>query len=492
MAFLLHTKDLKIQLHVDERIDVIHRKKVRLKPDSTENITSISDLLVACASNGTKDESISKSSLDATVETLVGQLVEQIELCEDSSITCQIIDLISMITIHIDIDKACAVVKNVTKEVLGIFYNSAVAEVDLPYILCKIGNCVRSDNESQASFSRLFQLAKKMMKIRDLSVFVHILLSHWSALILGGSSQDHFLADICEAVDDVLSFASNMNSKQTDKRTSKRNQFPSLSAKMSTHVFELLMQMTASSLSLVHLVQKYEKKSNRNENERTSYDDTIRLLAVFHKMICVFQSHSVFFSRHTFFGVTKTSLLVASVSIYQLQNCVRWRSSQHFSLHNLANDDQSSVNSLQPLVEAICSYCIESIVTFCDSFKRSDSENEHCHKYAKAIATLSYKCEGLKKVVQTICSTQGLLIQNNVIRNESNSGTNLSKRCNESTHQVKKRQRNCSDIGTSSSSYPGRVYTSPGSLSESSSTENNDSDTASKEDGSFGVLGDWG
>ena len=464
-----------------------HRRKMLLQPDCDDNISDLSDLIVACASMSFKDKSCLPSSLDALVETLAGQLVEKFELFDDSSIICQIIDLISMLAIHVDINKACAVLKNVTRNALGTIYNSTNAKVDLPYMLCKIQHCLRGDAQSQASFSRLFQLAKKIMKSKDLAAFIHHLLSHWSVLILSGSYQDHFLADICESVDDVLSFASGIKSRRTDKRVSKSKQFPGLNAKMCTNIFELLMQMTASSLSLVRPFRTYKKRNNRDESERTSHDDTIHLLAVFHKMLRTFRSHSIFFSRCAFFGVTKTSFLVAKLSIHHLQNCVRWRSSQQFSLHKLANDNQAGVNSLQPLVDAICSHCIGSIMIFCDSFRRSDSKTGHCYKYSKAIATLSYKCEGLKKDVQSICRTQGF-VQNNVTQNESNlDDPNSSKRSNESDHQVKKRPRNIE------SSYNlGTAHTASGAWSESSSAEGDDSDVTSNDDSSFGALGDWG
>ena len=463
-----------------------------------DNVSRLFDLINKCSHVASTDSKGDMSSIETAIGILNKQLLEELEKAEDYSTTCQLVDLLTMLTIHFDRNKACKCIVDATNEVLGSVYSSSYADVDLPYILFKISDTVRSTDGARVSvaktpFSRLLQSADTIIKTKDstTSAFIHHLLSHWSALVLCRSSQYKFLAETSQAVGDVIAFSCNMDSKQSHRRARISDRLPMLNKKMCIPVFELLMQMLIASFSLAYPIPIRKMNHNPGQKERTPYDDIISLLVVYDKMLRLYRSHRLFFNQRVFFCITKASLLVLKLGIYQLQNSVEWRTSQPFSLNNLDEDyDPAAASLLQPLLETLSVNCIESISTFCgDSYMKSNSRNRLSYKHSRAIGTLRFKCKGLKDLINNICKTQGLEVPKVTLSHGSNDDGLEERDCSmkrslDAPSQTNKRHRN------DSSSVLEQLNTNPNNLTSDSE---NDSDAGSDDDdGSFGVVGDWG
>eukprot|EP00956_Cyclotella_meneghiniana_P012756 scaffold18151_cov24-Cyclotella_meneghiniana.AAC.1 len=306
-AFSSYTKDLAVQLHVND--DIIASRKKKKVPtleshSNDNNVSRLSDLITKCSHGSCTDDNVDVSSIDTVLEILKGQLLNELEKTKDYSMTCQLVDLLAMLTMHFDHNKACKCIVDATKEALGSVYSSSHANVDLPYLLFKIDHTVRNTNNSRLSiakipFSRLLQSANTLIKTKDssTSAFIHHLLSHWSTLVICGSSQYRFLAETSQAVGDVIAFSCHTDSKQSDRRARISNQLPMLNKKMCIPVFELLMQMITASLSLAHPIRIRKVNQDPSQNESTPYDEIISLFVAFDKMLRLFRAHRLHFNQ---------------------------------------------------------------------------------------------------------------------------------------------------------------------------------------------------
>ena len=504
-AFSSYTKDLAVHLHVNDDIIASRRKKrvPTLESHSNDNnVSRLSDLITKCSHGSCTDNNVDVSSIDTVLEILKEQLLIELEKTEDYSMTCQLVDLLAMLTMHFDHNKACKCIVDATKEALGSVYSSNHANVDLPYLLFKIDHTVRNTNDARLSvakipFSRLLQSANTLIKTKDssTSAFIHHLLSHWSALVLCGSSQYRFLAETSQAVGDVIAFSCHTDSKQSDGRARISNQLPMLNKKMCIPVFELLMQMITASLSLAHPIRIRKVNQDPSQNENTPYEEIISLLVAFDKMLRLFRAHRLHFNQRVFFGITKASLLVIKLGIYQLQDCVNWRTSQPLSLNNLdGNDDPAAASLLQPLLDALSANCIGSISSFCRDYSvmTPHSRNGLSYKHSRAIATLRFKCKGLKDLIINTCKAHGFEVPKVTQLHNGNKDSFVKhddsmKRSLDTPSQTNKRHRN------DSSSVLEQLNTIPNAPTSDSSDDEDNSLIGSDDDGgSFGVMGDWG
>jgi len=313
--------------------------------------------------------------------------------------------------------------------------------------------------------------------------------------VICGSSQYRFLAETSQAVGDVIAFSCHTDSKQSDRRARISNQLPMLNKKMCIPVFELLMQMITASLSLAHPIRIRKVNQDPSQNESTPYDEIISLFVAFDKMLRLFRAHRLHFNQRVFFGITKASLLVIKLGIYQLQDCVNWRTSQPLSLNNLdENDDPAAASLLQPLLDALSANCIEIISSFCRDYsvKTPHSRNGLSYKHSRAIATLRFKCKGLKDIIINTYKAHGLEVPKVTQLHNGNKDSFVKhddsmKRSLDTPSQTNKRHRN------DSSSVLEQLNTIPNAPTSDSSDDEDNSVIGSDDDGgSFGVMGDWG
>jgi hypothetical protein len=512
-AFSSHTKQFTAQVPAIDSGTFTHRKKhIQLNHPLVKNdIVELSELFRACADSALEDEGCTASQLENPAKVLKEHLIQQFLQYEDSALACQIIDLLSILVIHNN-DSTSEVlgVTDLTWRALHSVYNTCGVIVGLPYAFFSISHSLESPERRDANdrlamaretFSRLSQTAHSIHKAKDSSTcaLIHNLLAHFSILLLNGSSQYSFLLHLCESVDDAIIISSANKTRSTSNGAHKNSKLPGVNAKTCTSVFEILLQMAVTSLSLSKPTGTRKKKDAR------PYDEINNSLAAFAKLLQLFQVHHWFFPRRTFFSVTKASLFVIKLALFQLHSSVEWRNSQRGSLERLNNgEDPADACFLQPLIGAVAHDCIESVTSFCSFFRTAASESgyETSFKYTKAVSGLLYKSEGLKEVLYNTCKSHNLAMPSFVStkngQSDGNSGEppecragKASKRSLGAPERSSKRQRYASSIPYSS--VLKQVSHAPSDSSESESNDsNNDLEAGSIDDDSFGAMGDWG
>lgn len=439
-------------------------------------------LIQACASKN-RDQGSAVKITDIPSAVLAKQLLRHFEKCQDASTICQIIDLVSILTVHTDLPSDVLIC--MTKNAVSSVYNPSSVSVDAPYLICKIGHALKSSNKDspfRASFSRLFQTTSALFKAKSTSInsFAHNLLSHWSILFLSDLSQSKFITTTLEGINEVIEITSMSKPTRSGKRIF--DVLPGLNERCCVPAFELLLYMLTTSLSLS------KPKCLCNEKEIDQYTHVTNCFGLLRKTLDTFRLHRLFFPGRTFFKVTNASHLAVKLGTYHLKQCLEWRSSQRCSLQSKAQLDTASPNSLQPLLESIARDCIGTITKFCDSIKSSDQRSGLNHKHFKAIALLSHKCKGLEEYIYSVCKTHNLrvpdFISNNHAEDDEIDSENKHprKRCLTKPRQVKKRQ--CPDRSTKTNILE--------EFNESPESSDNSYSKGSDNDRSFGVMGNWG
>jgi hypothetical protein len=485
-ALSSHTRDITIRLS-DFGGDTPKQNQILL-PHNDKNTSDLTVLIRACAER--HEEGSAGRSIDANIDLLNEQLTLQLTNCQDSSTACHIIDLAAIFTIHHDLEKASKILIGMSKMALRSIYTPSHVDIDLPYVFYKIGHALKNISDERASyfrasFSRLLKTATSILKAKSLlaSSFIHYVLCHWSALVVGGSSQDKFLHQTLEYLDEV------MDSK---KVLSKFDQLPGLNVKMRTPVFEILLNMVVTSLSLAKPMRAFKA----SEQVRTPYGQIIDCFELFHEILELLRDRWVLFPKYIFLKVSYVSLHVVKLGQFHLKNCVKWRNSQTCSLQNLADQqDPAASNLLQPLVDSIARNCIGSITELCTSLQTSDSRKGLGYKQIKSITTLSYRCKGLKEFIRNICKSHQLEVPNFItdrggILNENGTFTESNasrKRTIHDARESNKRHRNGSNIQANDSEQLG-----DSDLSGEDDKSDSGSEIGSDDDSSFGAMGDWG
>lgn len=364
---------------------------------------------------------LSSAALSTPAGTLSNALLQQLSDCNDASISCHIVDLLCIISIHTE--SSCDILAKITSDALRSIHTTISAgEGNLPYTFFKLNSiiseiAVRDDeNDRMASFvkesfSILIQASNALLKTKDsfASAFVHNLLAHWSALVLEGSSQFYCLSEIVGALEDFLSRAF-QRSKHNARSPPPRKQhsiMPSINERTHTTLFELLLHMINASFALA---KPRLCASTENQNDGP-YGEVIGPMNIYGQLITMFQSNYAIFPRRFVLTVIKSSLFIIRLSDYQLQRCIEWRTSQPtqmgtVDMHHVAAD------LLQPLIDSLAFNCIGCINSFCNTMKVDQGGNrrglDRSYKHTKAIAGLLYRCEGLKEIVLGVCQSQNL------------------------------------------------------------------------------------
>jgi hypothetical protein len=457
------------------------------------------------------------------------QLIQQFKRCEDSATSCQIIDLISVFIIHIDIDEASTVLADLSRKALNSVYSTTFVKVGIPDAFFKIWHSLKNtkkrDTESdyvvilQDSFSRLFQTANTLQKRSDSSTcaFMHNILTHWSALVLCGASHHKFFFELCEVIDEVIANSCNQEPRRFN-RSSKKAKLSGLNEKSCVAVFELLIQMVVTSLSLSRPSRVCrDRDGTKVQSENGPYHKVVKAFVAFDRVLRLFQDYHEFFPQRIFFSVNRATLHVIKLGIHLFQVCVEWRNSQSLSLQNLNGEDLAGVCFLQPLFDAIACNCIGSIEAFCDSFKRStassnmgDARSGLSYRHSRAVAGLLFKCDRTREILQNISRTQNLMMPSQVFIHSKNDMLHEKTIQNEVTvsehHRQSKRtvafpnrssKRQRYDAKWHPSTVLEQIGTAINTFSDSSSDNSigdldDNPDTGSHDEGSFGAVGDWG
>ena len=432
--------------------------------------------------------------------------------------------------------------EEVTRKTLNTIYTLRDCGVNLPYAFFKIIRAIMDLTKEdfgddrvllmRESFSSLFRTTNRLQKTKDsyVSTFIHQLLAHWSALILNGTSQFNYLFNMMQSLEAVLVTIRRKSKCSSNKPPVKKRAVPGLNEKTYTSLFELLLQMVASSLSVSkpHKCKNNRHSHNMHRMENGPYNEVIQQLEVFSKLLSFYQFNRDFFPPRLFFSVVKSSLFLIKLCDNQLRHCVQWRTSQHVLSQIGKEKDFAAVGFLQPLVDCVASHCIGGIVSLCHAVKRPTAAKktheitnrtviECSYKHAKAAAGLLYRCEGIKETLQTICQSHHLILPMNLFTSLNDFNCGYS-----GTAKRKFNRALCSDDVVKKRHCRQRVYNhlhkhswflgSSGKtlekLTEFNSNETNlassdseeypfhfeddNSVSSSEDDDSFGAIGNWG
>ena len=486
-------------------IDVVPNRRrskvIKLDPQSNRNL-QLDHLMRRCAA--TKDTVDNDFvSTEANVTTAVVKLKEglhqQLEKCEDASISCYIMDLISILVIGEESPRG-AMADITWKNLHTLYLISSSSVTHLPYMLFEISHIISDATKNEycdperaavvkETFSHLLRLSSTLLKTKDrqAQAFYHNLLAHYSSLLIENVSQSQCLGEIYTALEGAI--ASSRQSKS----------LPGLHEKNLPSVFELLLKMNTLSFSLAKPFSSKKHRPLNADKKRGPYCEILWPIEMFGKLLALVKTH--LFSRRVIFNVVKHSLLMIKLCEYQLQYCVDWRNSQNMSLVATGNKDYASVEMLQPLIECIASACIGDVTSLCRAIRKELSGSNY--KNTKSIAGLIVRIQGIKETLENICQSQSLTLPQKTL---SPDATIPKKRgiANGTAPEKKRRRSLLQQKSTSSlSSANASIFEKPAPAPQTTSTtkqfsDSGDSDMSdtdslpdSDDDDSFGVVGDW-
>jgi hypothetical protein len=363
----------------------------------------------------------SEDGLCNTGALLIEELTQQLNQCEEATISCHIIDLLSILFIHTECSR-CTLSALVSGTLHSVYRRSA-GKVNLPYILFKL-HCILNEgtdttNNSawasvvKESFASLFQTSKLLIRAKysSMAFFVHHLLAQWSALVMEDASQRFFLTGIVESLDTFLldSFRRPKQKKYISRLRTK-SALSGLNDTTYTSLFELMLHMISTSLSLSSPLRVKRKRcANINRSEKP-YEEVIWPIEVYSRLLSIFQNNLMFFPRRFILLTVKISSSMIKLSKFHLNQCVQWRNSQPTQMGIAV--DSAAVELLQPLIDCVALHCLGHIPSFCNAIKielNCDARGLGInYKHTKAITGLLYRCEGIKETLQSICQSHFL------------------------------------------------------------------------------------
>jgi len=484
-------------------IDVVPNKRrskaTKLDPRDDRNL-QLDNLMRKCAATKDAEDDIpTETDVTAVVVKLKESLLQQRKKCEDASISCYIMDLISILVIS-DESSRGAMADITWKNIHSVYRISSSSVTHLPYMLFEISHIISDvtknencDAERAAvvkdTFSHLLRLSNTLLKTKDLhaKAFYHNLLAHYSSLLIEHVSQSQCLTEIYTALETTIALSSPSKS------------LPGLNQKNLPPVFELLLHMNALSLSLAKPFSSKKHRPLNADKKLGPYCEIIWPIEMFGKLLLLFKTHS--FSQRVFFNVVKHSLLMIKLCDYQLQYCIDWRNSQNVSLVATGSQDYAAVEMLQPLIDCIASACIGDITSFCRTIRKELSDSNY--KNTKSIAGLIFRIQGIKDTLKSICQSHSLKLPQKFA--PSDAAASNKRNIADDTAPEKKRRRSLSPQKSNNSRLsanasvleqlptptPERSYiTKPSSESDDSDMSENYS-FADSDDDSFGAVGDW-
>ena len=486
-----------------------------------------------------KKDGTSSSIQSNSVAILREIFVTHLNGCKDASISCHIVDLVSILLINAE--WSSGTLATITEGALCSVYTMSVGKArNPPYTLIKLNSilleasaneekCLDSDRAPFVieTFKNLIQSSKAILKAKDsfTSAFVHHILAHWSALILDGTSQIKFHTELVASLN--LLFNRRSPQHHINPSSRKRSSLAGLNEKSHASLFEQLILMTTASLSLSKPRRMKKRRSSADYIAGTSpYGEIIGLVEVYGRLLLMFQANRIYFPRRFLRTIVRSSSQIIRISDYQLRQCVQWRNSQPSQIG--VGVDCAAAELLQPLVDSIASHCIGSITSFCNAMKVQQNGRKRSfdssYKHTRAIAGLKYRCEGIKETLHGICQSQNLILPKDFI--STNDAIVVNELSDVRNPAAKKKQRVHKQFSPQTAPRLGgsinKDWKSPSMLeylpdsdvtmemindsiaklqSDSDDSELNDSESEidqdsikalDDDDDSFGVIGNWG
>lgn len=410
----------------------------------------LSDIIQSCAeafsahTNGVnstaQEQALVESSTSTNTKALIEKFIQQLKQCEDASISCHILDLLSILFMHTECPRG--ILPALASGALQSVYTSSAGTANLPYIFFKlhfilIKDTNNNDDSARASvvkesFALLIQTSNVLLRAKDPSTaaFVHHLLAQWSALVIEGTSQRSCLNEMVETLDAFLAGSFRRSNRNNNPRPRVKTALSGLNEKTYTSLFELMLHTISTSLSLStpHRVKK--KRSSRIYQVEEPYEEVIWPMEVYGKLLSIFQTNHMYFPRRFVFITVKISSIMIKLGDFHLRQCVQWRNSQPNQMG--IGTDYATVELLQPLIDCVASQCIGNIVSFCNTTKiqlnRGSGGLGSNYRLTKAIAVLLYRCEGIKETLQSICLAHNLIFPKDFSSAQDTGGSPKRKR----------------------------------------------------------------
>ena len=451
-VFSSATKDSPTKSVLQNIIFRRNRSKYPSESACSSSSSWFTDVIQSCAImcgatvTSAKKDGTSSSIQSNSVAILREIFVTHLNGCKDASISCHIIDLVSILLINAE--WSSGTLATITKGALCSVYTMSVGKArNPPYALIKLNSILLEAWANEAkwldsdrapfvieTFKNLIQSSKAILKAKDsfTSAFVHHILAHWSALILDGTSQIKFHTELVASLD--VSFNRRLPQHHINPSSRKRSSLAGLNEKSHASLFEQLLLMTTASLSLSKPRRMKKRRSSADYIAETSpYGEIIGLVEVYGRLLLMFQANRINFPRRFIRTIVRSSSQMVRISDYQLRQCVQWRNSQPSQIG--LGVDCAAAELLQPLVDSIASHCIGGITSFCNAMKVQQSS----YKHTRAIAGLNYRCEGIKETLRGICQSQNLILSKDFIA--TNDATVVNELSDDSNPAAKKKQR---------------------------------------------------
>jgi hypothetical protein len=432
-VFSFATKDAPLRSSLKHNVILRDKRKQSVEASGCCNdkdlfsgiIKSCAEVLLSAHSNdGTSNIVEQGVAMTSTVSALTENLILQLNQCLDASCACHILDLLSILLIYSECSRGTLTA--LASNTLHSVFTMSIGEVYVPYTFLKLQHILsngRQDEDSrssivQESFALLGHTSKVLLRTKDsyTAAFFHFVLAEWSAFVIEGASQNDCLNEMVNSLDDFLAASTSQRSKQNcNARSRIKTVLPGLNEKTYTSLFELVLHMISTSLSLAMPYRVKKMRSAKVYHVGEPYKEIIWPMKVFGKLLSIFQMYHIYFPRRFLLSVVKSSLLIIKRCDYQLQQCVLWRNSQ--STRMGLGVDSAAAELLQPLVNGVASSCIENITSFCNTMKNQQNRNikglSDNYKHTKAIAGLLYRCERVKETLQSICQVHKLFYHKN-------------------------------------------------------------------------------
>jgi hypothetical protein len=433
-VFSIATKDVTCGSSLKHH--VLSREKSKQSPEAngfSNDDSLLSDIIKSCAesllpvhsnvvkSTALEQELCASSTLTIHTGALGEKFIQQLNHCEDASISCYILDLLSILFIHTECSRG--ILPALASRTLHSVYTRSAGKANLPYILFKLRSIfVKSTNSEDESartsvvketFALLINSSNVLLRAKDSfsAAFVHHLLAQWSAHVIEGMSQRYCLTEMVDSLDAFLAGSFRRPKQNNTSRPRAKTALPGLNKKTYTSLFELMLHMISTSLSLStpHRVKK--KASSNIYHVKEPYEEIIWPMEVHGKLLSIFQTNHMYFPRRFISTTVKVSSIMIKLGDFQLRQCVQWRNSQP-TLMGIGMDS-AAVELLQPLIDCVASHCIGNIISFCNIMKiQPNCDNGGFgsdYKHTKAIAGLLYGCERIKETLQVVCQAQNLI-----------------------------------------------------------------------------------
>ena len=431
--FSFATKDAPLRSSLKHTVILREEHKQSVEANGCNNDTDLfSDIIKNCtkallsthSNDGTSIIVEQGVATTSTVSALTENLILQLNQCLDASCACHILDLLSILLVYSECSRGTLTA--LASNTLHSVFTMSTGEVNVPYTFIKLQAILSNGNQDenarlsivQESFALLGHTSKVLLRAKDsyTVAFNHFVLAQWSAHVIEGASQNNCLNEMVNALDDFLAASTSQRSKQNSNARSRiKTVLPALNEKTYTCLFELVLHLISTSLSLAlpHRVKKM--RSAKVYHVMEPYKEIIWPMEVFGKLLSIFQVYYVYFPRRFLLSAIKSSSLIIKRCDYQLQQCVLWRNSQPTQMG--LGMDSAAAELLQPLVNGVTLNCIENITSFCNTMKIQQNRNikglSENYKRTKAIAGLLYRCEGVKETLQSICQVHNLIYPKN-------------------------------------------------------------------------------